>query len=95
MTGLLLVVAVVAGYFTGRARPARRAFRWADRQIYSRRVTRHTSWRWYAAQAVYVIPAAVLLATRPRATARAWRARNDPPPRSPAPRLRTTPLDEP
>jgi hypothetical protein len=81
---LLLAAAVVAGYLTGRARPGRRAFRWADRQVYGRRETRRTSWRWYAAQAVYVLPAVVLLATRPRVTARAWRARNDPPPRSPA-----------
>jgi hypothetical protein len=88
MTALLLAAAVVTGYLLGRVRPARRAFRWADRQVYGRRVTRRTSWRWWAAQAVYVTPATGLFIASPRQTVQAWRARNDPPPRSPAPKLR-------
>lgn len=86
MSALLLALVAAVGYLLGRVRPARRAFRWADRQVYGRRVTRRSSWRWWAAQAVYVAPAAGLFMASPRQTVRAWRTRNDPPPpRSPAP----------
>ncbi|MGW5852118.1 hypothetical protein ACWFQ8_29930 [Streptomyces sp. NPDC055254] len=90
MTAVLLAVAVVAGYLTGRARPAHRISDWADRLPWRRPGFSRREWRWWAAQPVYAVQIAVLLTTRPRATVRAWRTRNDPPPpRSPAPVLVT------
>ncbi|MEW1638615.1 hypothetical protein AB0469_31725 [Streptomyces sp. NPDC093801] len=95
MTALLLVAAVSVGYLAGRARPAPRASDWAWLQIDRRRAPR-SSWRWWAAQPVFAVEIAVLLATRPRATVHAWRTRNEPqPPRSPAPRIRRLTEEQP
>ncbi|WP_328962943.1 hypothetical protein [Streptomyces virginiae] len=84
MLTLLLAAAVVAGYLTGRTRPAQRASDWAARLVWRRPALTRREWRWWAAQPVYACQIAVLLATQPRATVHAWRTRNDPPPRSPA-----------
>ncbi|MCT2591112.1 hypothetical protein LHJ74_14540 [Streptomyces sp. N2-109] len=76
--------ALAAGYVLGRIRPARRASDWAWCTIRRSAVTRNT-WRWWATQPVFGVEIVLLLATRPRATVRAWRHRHDPPPpRSPA-----------
>jgi hypothetical protein len=87
VTALLVAATVAAGYLVGRARPARRVSDWAAWQFIGRPVPR-SSWRWWAAQPIFAAEIARLLIVRPRHTARAWRTRNDPPPRSPAPVLR-------
>ncbi|MCY0960832.1 hypothetical protein [Streptomyces sp. H27-H5] len=88
MTALLLAVALLAGYLIGRTRPARRVSDWADRLTWRRPAVTRREWRWWAAQPVYACQIAVLLATQPRETVRAWQTRNDPPPpRSPAVKL--------
>lgn len=87
MTALLIAAAAVAGYLLGRVRPAHRASDWAAWQFIGRPV-RRSSWRWWAAQPIFAAEIARLLILQPRQTARAWRARNDPPPRLPAPVLR-------
>lgn len=84
MLTLLLTAAAMAGYLTGRTRPAQRLSDWADRLPWRRPGFSRREWRWWAAQPVYACQIAVLLATQPRATVRAWQTRNDPPPRSPA-----------
>jgi hypothetical protein len=88
---LLLAAALAAGYLLGRARPARALSSWAERLPWQRPAITRRHWQWWAAQPVYAVQIAVLLATRPRASVRAWRTRNDPPPRSPAPRVRAFP----
>lgn len=87
MNAALVAVAVGAGYLAGRTRPAHRASDWAAWQFIGRPVPR-SSWRWWAAQPIFAAEIARLLILQPRQTARAWRTRNDPPPRSPAPVLR-------
>ncbi|MCB5168029.1 hypothetical protein LG634_24780 [Streptomyces bambusae] len=74
MTGLLLAVAVVAGYLAGRARPARRASDWARWQ------TRPTGLRYAAVWTIFSAEDLVWLATHPGRARQAWRARHDPPP---------------
>lgn len=98
MLTLLLAAAVVAGYLTGRTRPARRVSDWAERLPWRRPGFSRREWRWWVAQPVYACQIAVLLTTRPRHTIRVWRewrTRHDPRPPVPVPRLRVTPLDEP
>ncbi|MFD7093361.1 hypothetical protein [Streptomyces xanthophaeus] len=88
MTALLLALAIAAGYLLGHARPARTVSSWAERLIWRRPAITCQHWQWWAAQPVYAAQIAVLLATRPQQTVRAWRTRNaPPPPRSPAPTL--------
>jgi hypothetical protein len=83
MTWLVVAVALAAGYACGRWQPARRASDWAYRLPYARPAITRRDARWWLAQVVYAAEIAVLLATRPRRTAHAWRHRNDPPPKSP------------
>jgi hypothetical protein len=95
---LLLVAAAAAGYLTGRTRPARALSNWAERLPWRRPGFSRHEWRWWAAQPVYAVQIAVLLATRPRHTIqvwREWRRRHDPRPPAPVPKIRTVPLDEP
>lgn len=95
MRTLLPALALLAvGYLAGRIRPAHRASSWAWWQIDHLRATR-TSWRWWAAQPVFACEIAVLLTTRPVQTVRAWRTRNDPPPRSTPIRFTHLPKDTP
>jgi len=94
VSALLLAVAVVAGYLVGRARPARRASDWAAWQFIGRPVPR-SSWRWWAAQPIFAVEIARLLAIQPRRTVRAWRTRNDPPPRRSEPLHVVTQEDKP
>lgn len=87
MTAIVVALGgILAGYLIGRWRPAHRASDWAHRLMYrTPRVTRR-DWRWWLAQPVYAAEIARMLLLRPRATVRAWRHRNDPPPpRGPAP----------
>jgi hypothetical protein len=85
LTLLLVTGGLTLGYLTGRTRPARALSDWAERLPWRRPGFSRREWRWWAAQPVYACQIAVLLTVRPRATVRAWQARNDPPPRSPAP----------
>ncbi|KOU20938.1 hypothetical protein ADK52_25450 [Streptomyces sp. WM6372] len=94
LTLLLVAGGLALGYLTGRVQPASRAMAWAWRQTLIRQPARYSR-RWWAVQAVFGCAAAGLLATRPQQTMRNWRARHTMPPRSPAPRLRDTPLGEP
>ncbi|MFJ3173772.1 hypothetical protein ACIPJK_23735 [Streptomyces roseus] len=92
LTLLLVAGGLTLGYLTGRTRPARALSDWAERLPWRRPGFSRREWRWWAAQPVYAVQIAVLLTTQPRATVHAWRTRNDPPPpRSPAPRIRTFP----
>lgn len=77
--GLVVLAAVVVGYVLGRARLGHRASDWAHWLMYGRRLTR-CDWQWWAAQPVFAVEIAYLIATRPRVTWRAWATRNDPPP---------------
>lgn len=87
MLTLLLAAAAVAGYLTGRTRPARCLSDWAERLPWRHPGFSRREWRWWVAQPVYACQIAVLLAVQPRATVRAWKARHDPPARGPAPVL--------
>lgn len=87
MTALLLAVAVVAGYLTGRTRPAHRLSDWAAWQ------TRPTGVRFAAVYTIRSVENIGWLLAHPVQGWRAWQTRNDPP--VPVPRLRVTPLDEP
>ncbi|MGW2582967.1 hypothetical protein ACWCYZ_16800 [Streptomyces virginiae] len=83
MLTLLLAAAVVAGYLTGRVRPARRISDWAAWQ------SRPTSVRFAAVYTIRSIENIGWLLAHPVQGWRTWRARNDPPPRSPAVQLVT------
>ncbi|MGW5003255.1 hypothetical protein ACWEP8_37005 [Streptomyces hydrogenans] len=90
MTTTIAVTALAAGYVLGRARLGHRTSNWAHWLMYGRRLTRK-DWRWWAAQPVFLVEIAALLAAHPIRTATAWKHRNDPPPpRSPAPVIRRT-----
>ncbi|MFE6225450.1 hypothetical protein [Streptomyces sp. NPDC057854] len=83
-----VALALAAGYLTGRIRPGHRASDWAHWLTYRQNPVTRREWRWWAAQAVFAVEIAALLATHPRRTLHNWRHRNDPPPpRSPAPRI--------
>lgn len=84
LIAILITAVLAAGHVLGRWRPARRASDWAWCTIRRRDVTRST-WRWWATQPVFAVEIALLFAARPRATVRAWRHRNDPPPSRSAP----------
>jgi hypothetical protein len=86
---LLLAAAVVAGYLTGRARPARRASDWAAWQHQPTGLRLATAWTIRSVENIG------WLLTHPVQGWRAWRARNDPPPVVPVPQPRSIPLDEP
>lgn len=88
MIWLAVVAALAAGYALGRIKPAARASSWAHWLFYGAdRPTRRDP-RWWLAQAVFLGEISVMLVTRPRDFAHAWRHRNDPPPpRSPAPKI--------
>lgn len=76
---LSAAVALVAGYVLGRARLGHRASDWAHWLMCARTVPTKREWRWWAAQPVFAVEIAYLIATRPRATWRAWTTRNAPP----------------
>lgn len=83
-----VLVGLLAGYGIGRWRPAHRASDWAHWLAYRTTAVTRRDWRWWLAQPVYAAEIARMLLLRPRATVRAWRHRNDPPPpRGPAPVL--------
>ncbi|WP_328903245.1 hypothetical protein OHR86_27990 [Streptomyces sp. NBC_00441] len=89
MTALAVLAALTAGYGLGRWRPWYRLGDWANWQV------RFHLTRWNSRPREAAL-FALLLATAPAHTVRAWRHRNDPPPsRSPAVRIRTTPPDAP
>ena len=89
MTALAVLAALAAGYGLGRYRPWLRLGDWANWQVRFRLA------RWNSRPREAAL-FALLLATAPVRTVRAWRHRNDPPPpRSPAVRIRTTPPDAP
>ncbi|MBT2467811.1 hypothetical protein J7E97_07975 [Streptomyces sp. ISL-66] len=89
-TTQLVVAALVIGYILGLWQPARRLTEWADRLVWQQPPVGRRSWRWWAAQPVYAVQILLLLVTQPVTTVQAWRTRNDPPPpRSPAPRIRS------
>jgi hypothetical protein len=84
---LLLAAAglLAAGYALGRWRPARRASDWANWQSCGRRPT---GWRYAVVWTVLSVEGITLLALHPVRGWRAWKHRNDPPPkRSPAPTI--------
>ena len=95
MIWFVIVAALAVGYLLGRARPAARASSWAHWLFFGTDLPSRRQPVWWVAQAVFLCEIAVMLVTRPRGFARAWRHRNDPPPpRSPAPEIRRTPRED-
>lgn len=82
LSRLLPLAAAMIGYLIGRTRPAHSSSDWTHWQVYGRRIPRW-SWRWWICQPMFAVEIALLLVTQPRRTARAWRTRNDPPPKEP------------
>ncbi|SFK74297.1 hypothetical protein [Streptomyces pini] len=63
----------LTGYAAGRTRPLSRLDDWAWEQVYQAgRTGRRGVW-WWAAQVVFAVECAVILAVRPRRTLRQWR----------------------
>lgn len=79
------------GYLLGRYRPAHRASDWANWQRWDQTLRRHSA-RWWAVFVVLSAENLAWLIAHPRQGWHAWKHRNDPPPpRSPAPEIRTIP----
>jgi hypothetical protein len=94
-TWLLAVAAPAAGYALGRARLGHRAADWAAWQSVGKRPTRHSA-RWWAVWMVLSAENINWLIAHPVQGWHAWQHRNDPPPpRSPAPKIRSFDEEQP
>lgn len=88
MAWFLYAAILAAGYALGRARLGHRASDWANWQAASS-MRRHSA-RWWARWAVLSAENIGWLIAHPVQGWHAWQHRNDPPPpRSPAPRIRS------
>lgn len=80
LTAAIALTALATGYALGRARLGHRASDWAHWNTYRPNPLTRREWRWWAAQPVFAVEIAALLATHPVRTVKAWKHRNDPPP---------------